>query len=231
MNPSDDPRWAKLQVIAHGANRLCAIDPDDPAHCLKFELPVDARTRVGARQGLRRWLARHWPRFDENHVELRAWQRLQQRHGDEIGERFAACKDIVATRWGEALRCRCLRLPDGQPARSLYAHLFNGPAEYAPAEYSADALCAAVDDFEHFLIERGIPLFDLNAGNFVVLPAAAGVRLVCVDAKSTVTGKEILPLSRWLPGLRRRKIARRAQRLRQRIRDAFARPPSDPCTV
>ncbi|MFT4256597.1 MAG: YrbL family protein [Pseudoxanthomonas sp.] len=226
MNSANDPRWAGLHVIAHGANRLCAIDPGDPAHCLKFELPADARTRVGARQRLRRWLARHWLRFGENRTELRAWQRLRQRLGDEAGERFAACEGIVATRWGDALCCRCLRLPDGQPARSLYAHLFDGPPEY-----SADALCAAVDDFERFLIERGIPLFDLNAGNFVVLPAASGIRLVCVDAKSILSAKEILPLSRWLPGLRRRKIARRAQRLRQRIRAALARPPCGPCAV
>ncbi|MFT3762596.1 MAG: YrbL family protein [Pseudoxanthomonas sp.] len=219
MIPSDDPRWAGLRVIAHGANRLCAIDPDDPAHCLKFELPAPARTRVGLRQRLRRALSRRWPRFAENRTELRAWQRLRRRFGHGIEDRFAGCEGIVETPWGEALRCRCVRLPDGRPARSLYAHLFDG----AP-EFPADALCAAVEDFERFLVERGIPLFDLNAGNFAVVPAADGVRLVCVDAKSTLAGKEILPLSRWLPWLRRRKTARRAQRLRQRIRDALARP-------
>ena len=76
-------------------------------------------------------------------------------------------------------------------------------------------------DFEAFLLARGIPLFDLNAGNFVVVPAGAGARLVCVDAKSTVAGKELVPVSRWIPWLRRRKVRRRAERLRQRIRSAI----------
>ena len=78
-----------------------------------------------------------------------------------------------------------------------------------------------MDDFERCLLDRGIPLFDLNAGNFVVVPAGAGVRLVCVDAKSTVSGKELVPISRWIPWLRRRKIRRRAERLRQRIRTSL----------
>ena len=78
-----------------------------------------------------------------------------------------------------------------------------------------------MDDFEAFLLAHGIPLFDLNAGNFVVVPSGAGVRLVCVDAKSTVSGKEPVPLSRWIPALRRRKVRRRAERLRQRIRSGI----------
>ena len=83
-------------------------------------------------------------------------------------------------------------------------------------------LCSAVDEFEGFLLAHGIPLFDLNAGNFVVVPAGDGIRLVCVDAKSTVSGKELVPVSRWIPWLRRRKVRRRAERLKLRIRTALA---------
>jgi hypothetical protein len=44
--------------------------------------------------------------------------------------------------------------------------------------------------------------------------------LVCIDLKSLVAGKEVLPISRWIPWLMRRKLKRRAERLRQRIRAA-----------
>jgi hypothetical protein len=69
-------------------------------------------------------------------------------------------------------------------------------------------------------------LFDLNAGNFVVVPHGDQVRLICIDAKSVVSGKEILPFSRWSKRLMRRKVARRAQRLRERIRAALQDGPN-----
>lgn len=213
MPPSPPDRWEGLEVLARGANRLCARDPMNPAHCLKFELPGPERTRAGIRARIRRWLGRRFPSRGDNGVELRAWQRLQRLHGDALEGRFAASHAVVPTRWGPALRCDCVLLDDGTPAPSLHRTLFGGSgAALAPR------LLAAVDDFEGFLLARGIPLFDLNAGNFVVVPTDTGVRLVCVDAKSTVSGKEIIPVSRWIPWLRRRKVRRRAERLRRRIR-------------
>jgi hypothetical protein len=102
------------------------------------------------------------------------------------------------------------------PAPSLYALLEDIP------RWPADALCAAVDDLEAWLLAHGIPLFDLNAGNFVVVDDRGRPRLVCVDAKSTVSGRALVPLARWIPALGRRKLVRRAARLRARIRAAGA---------
>ena len=215
MPPSPPDRWEGLEVLARGANRLCARDPVNPAHCLKFELPGAERTRAGLRARIRRWFGRRFPSRGDNGTELRAWQRLQHRHGDALAGRFAATHAVVETRWGPALRCDCVLLDDGTPAPSLYRCIFG---ELSSGASRQSQLCDAVDDFERFLLARGIPLFDLNAGNFVVLPTGSGVRLVCVDAKSTVSGKEIIPLSRWIPWLRRRKVRRRAERLRRRIR-------------
>lgn len=69
-------RFPADRILAHGANRLCVRDPDSDAHCLKYELPPEQRTRVGARQRLRRWLARRMPALGENRTELRAWRWL-----------------------------------------------------------------------------------------------------------------------------------------------------------
>ncbi len=208
--------WDGLTVLARGANRVCAADPDDAAHCLKFELAPGERTRTGLRARLRRALARHWPALGENATELRAWRRLHARLGDSLDDWLAPCRGIVATRWGPGLRCALIREADGSPARSLYAHLFEG------SRFGAPSLCAAVDAIERRLLAHDVPLFDLNAGNFVVTGAGAKPRLICVDAKSTLDGKEILPFSRWSRRLMHRKIRRRAERLRQRIRAALA---------
>lgn len=215
-------RFPTDRVLAQGANRICVRDPASDAHCLKYELPPAQRTRVGMRQRLRRWLARRMPAFGENRTELRAWHWLQARLGDSIVHFVAPCDGIVNTTDGPALRCALVRAADGRPARSLYAHLFESTG------YQATQLCAAVDAFEAWLLHHGIPLFDLNSGNFVVVddPAeACGVRLVCVDVKSILDGREILPISRWIPQLRARKLRRRAERLRARIRDRLTSSP------
>ncbi|MDR6842376.1 YrbL family protein [Pseudoxanthomonas sacheonensis] len=218
MPPSTHPRkniWQGLEIISRGANRLCARDPRDPAYCLKFELPSAERTRVGARQRARRWLARHFSRLGENQTELSAYRELRARLGAGTEGRLAACHGLVDMPQGTALRCDCVLLEDGSPARSLYHHLFVDP------RYPASRLCAAVDAFEAWLLDNDVPLFDLNAGNFVVVPCADRVELICIDAKSVVSGKEILPFSRWSRRLMQRKVARRAQRLRERIRAAL----------
>lgn len=217
--PPLGPQWQGLEVLARGANRLCVRDPDDDTACLKFELSAHERTRASLRERLRRAWAQRFEWFGENAVELRAYRRLHARWGEQTHEVFAVDQALVDTRWGRALRCTLVREADGQPARSLYAHLFAGTS------ISAEALCREVDRIEAWLLARHVPLFDLNAGNFVVANTDDGPRLICVDAKSTLSGKELLPLSRWLPHLMRRKIQRRAQRLRQRIGHALAELP------
>ncbi|HEY1136522.1 MAG TPA: hypothetical protein VGE64_03435 [Xanthomonadaceae bacterium] len=225
-------RFPADRILAQGANRICVRDLQSEAHCLKYELPPAQRTRVGPRQRLRRWLARRMPAFGENRTELRAWRWLHARLGDSLARFVAPCDGIVDTREGPALRCALVRDAGGKPARSLYAHLFESAGdasiENASTPYRAAQLCAAVDAFEAWLLQHGIPLFDLNSGNFVVVddPAeACGVRLVCVDVKSILDGREIVPVSRWIPRLRARKLRRRAERLRARIRDRLAPSP------
>ncbi len=220
LSPTDadihhDP-WHGLEIISRGANRLCVRDPRDPTYCLKYELPASQRTQAGPRQRLRRWVAKRAPYFGENRTELRAYRQLQARLHSRLDGVVAACHGLIVTSQGEALRCGCVLLQDGTPARSLYRHLFQDRA------YPADMLCLAVDRFEAWLLRHGVPLFDLNAGNFVVVPQGDGVALVCIDSKSVLLGKEILPFSRWSRLLMRRKIARRCERLRQRIRAALA---------
>jgi PhoP regulatory network protein YrbL len=217
-------------LLALGANRICVIDPEDPRFCLKYERPLHERTRVGVRQALRRRIGLWLPALGDNRSELRAYRRLQRRFGEATDGVFAACHAIVDTPSGPALRCDCVRDANGAPAPSLYRCLFGEDAN--DRRYDADALCAAVDRFEAWLLLHRVPLFDLNSGNFAIVETQrltssepARLDLVCIDLKSLASGKEVLPLSRWLPGMMRRKVQRRAQRLRLRIRDALGQPP------
>ena len=222
MEPAipDSLQWQGLTLIAQGANRVCVRDPQDAALCLKFELPAGQRTRVGLRQRLRRWLGLRIGYFGENQTELRAYRKLHARLGSALDGRIAACHGLVATPEGTALQCECVLLDDGRPARSLYSHLFE------TTEHDAGALCAAIDRMEAWLLHHNVPLFDLNAGNFVVRRRNGELQLVCVDAKSVVSGKEILPFSRWSRPLMHRKLRRRARRLRERVVAALNGTPA-----
>ena len=212
---SDDGRfWRGMQVIARGANRVCVIDPAAPGHCLKYALPADAGRRRPLRHRIRDAWADLRPARQANAVELRAWRGLHARLGDRLDSHVAACQALVDTPAGRALRCLLVTGADGAPAPSLYALLFGS----GRGHYPADALCDAVTRFEAWLHANAIPLFDLNSGNLVVVERAGRPELVCVDVKSVIGGKEIVPISRWSRRLMRRKIARRAKRLRERIR-------------
>ncbi len=213
---SGQQQWQGLALIARGANRVCVRDPLDSGRCLKFELPASQRTRVGLRQRLHRWLGTRHPYFGENCSEMRAWHSLQARLGTALNGKIAACHGLVATPFGTALQCDCVLLDDGRIARSLYSHLFE------TTEHDAATLCAAIDRMEAWLLHNNVPLFDLNAGNFVVASTNGAVELVCIDSKSVVGGKEILPFSRWSRALMHRKLRRRAQRLRERVSAALA---------
>lgn len=219
--PLRDAQWRGLDIVARGANRLCTRNPDDRDTLYKFELPDDQRPSVSRRQRLGRWWARHFPRWGENHTELDACRYLRRRWGVEVQHHFSLCERIQTTPWGQALVCQAVFDNSGQLARSIFSYLQAPPQ---PAAACAEMLCAAVDELEQWLLQRCIPLFDLNAGNLVVVPESSGIRLVCVDAKSVLRGKEIIPFSYWSKHLLQRKIQRRAQRLRQRIRASLDAP-------
>ena len=211
---ADGRHWHGMQVVARGANRVCVVDPDLPGHCLKYPLPPEPHARRPLRHRLREAWARLVPSRQANTLELRAWQHLHARLGGRLDAHVARCVGLVDTPAGRALRCALVLDRDGRPAPSLYALLF---AE-ARGRHAAEPLCEAVGRFEHWLHAHRIPLFDLNSGNLVAVERDGVPELVCVDVKSVLGGKEIVPVSRWSRHLMQRKIARRAARLRARIR-------------
>ncbi|WP_407352308.1 YrbL family protein [Luteimonas sp. R10] len=211
MNGAD--RWRNMQVIARGACRICVRDPGSPGHCLKYELPPAANARDRRRRQVRHLLSMRFAWFGDNHRELRAWRRLRARLGDGLSPHVAECEAIVATPAGRALRCRLVTDGNGEIAPSLLQCL-STPDE----GMSAAALCAAVDRLEAWLLAQRVPLSDLNPGNFAVVRRDGALALVCMDVKSVVAGKELIPVSHWSWTWMRRKIRRRARRLRDRIR-------------
>lgn len=215
MNGAD--RWRGMSIVSHGAYRICVRDPASPNHCLKYESPPGPDARSRWRRQLRHLLASRIAWFGDNHRELRAWRRLRARLGEALSLHVAACEGIVTTPAGRALHCRLVTDADGRIAPSLLHCLSAASGK----DMTATALCEAVDRFEAWLLTWRVPLSDLNPGNFVVIRRDDAFALVCIDVKSVIAGKELIPISHWSWTWMRRKIRRRAHRLRCRIRESM----------
>lgn len=208
--------WDDYCIVGKGANRVCVVDPEDASFCLKFEIPRDQKSVKSWRQYLARYLAAWVPMFNENFIEWLAYRLLHLQLGSKLRERVAACVDLGKTEHGWCLRSQCIRKSNGELAPSIHQLLTQ-----QKGLYSARQLCDSVDEYVTWLVQHDIPLFDLNAGNFVVLSEYENLRLVCIDVKSILGSKELLPLSRLSRVLMRRKILRRSVRLKKRIRDVL----------
>jgi hypothetical protein len=227
MSPGSAMQWHGMRVIARGANRICVLDPDLPGHCLKYELqPVPGMRRYWRRR-LRHAISRRLPGLGLNATELAAWQRLHARLGKTLEEHVAPCVGIVHTPAGLALRARLVADAEGGAAPTIAALLADGSTTF-----DFNALARALDGFQAWLLADRIPLSDLNAGNFAVVCREGEPQLVCVDLKSTLSGRGLVPLYRWSWTLMRRKILRRCERLRGQLEAAAGGDPlADPTAL
>ena len=202
-------QWSAADVIGKGANRICVRDAQDPAICLKIDLPKHQRSVKNLRQRIRRELSDRLSLFNENYIEWQAYQKLVQRLGhDVIDPYMARCISLDTSAQGLILRCELVQSADGQVAKSLF-HYMQHQDNIDPVQ-----LIAALDVFQAWLIQHDIPLFDLNAGNLVVQRNGQQLQLKCIDVKSVLRGKEIIPVSYWFKQLMHKKIKRRIARLK-----------------
>lgn len=201
------------QYLGEGANRYCVVSPFDPKICLKIDLPKERRQIKNWRQRLQRFLSTQFYRFNENYIEWSAYQRLQA-HIDqnELNRFIAACLKLEVIEDQLILSCELIRDEHGEISLSLHHYLKH------KMPLNIDGVSQSIDQLTDWLIQYNIPLFDLNSGNLVVQHHHEGIRLKCIDVKSTFKSKEIIPLSYWSRVLMHKKIRRRAERLKQLIR-------------
>lgn len=202
-------QWSAADVIGKGANRICVRDVQDPAICLKIDLPKHQRSVKNFRQRIRRELSDRLSIFNENYIEWQAYQSLVQRLGHTVLDTYMArCISVDASAQGLILRCELVQSADGQIAKSLFHYMQH------PSNIDTKQLLAALDEFQTWLLKYNIPLFDLNAGNLVVQRDGQQLQLKCIDVKSVLRGKEIIPVSYWFKSLMHKKIKRRIARLK-----------------
>lgn len=209
MTSVQDVQYATQDIIGQGANRVCVKDPLHANQCLKIDLPKHARSAKNLRQKIRRVLSDQFVFLNENYIEWHAHQRLLKRLDARVLAHYIApCLNLEQRGQTWVLSCELVRSDNGDIAQSIYQYI------QQQKSLNQTQLFAALDCFEAWLIQHNIPLFDLNAGNLVVQHCADTLHIKCIDIKSTLRSKEIIPLSYWSKAMMHRKIKRRMARLK-----------------
>ena len=179
--------------IAVSKTRDCYLHPEEPGLVIKIAKRPSGRFRRNA-----------------NHQEWQSWRYLRERFGHS--DYFVICHGFVETTLGEGLMFDCVRDADGKVSRRL-AQVLPDPA------YDPDQVEDAVSGFCRYLMDRQIPLFDLNPFNILIQVLPDGnYRPVSIDTKGKFNNYETIPVSSYIPFFARRKVRRRCARLMEIIR-------------
>jgi hypothetical protein len=183
--------------IARSTTRDCYLHPDNPDRVIKIMRNLSGRSKQ-----------------DANDQEWRSYQFLQRRFGKQ--DFFVDCHGFVETTLGRGLVFDCVRDFDGKISRSLLDILTDPEYDLSRVEEALGRFCRA-------LIEKEIPLFDLNLLNILIQVMYDGeYHPVSIDVKSKFNNYEIIPLSSYIPFFARRKVRRRCGRLMDKIRSYSA---------
>lgn len=179
--------------IARSTTRDCYLHPENPDRVIKILRNSPERFQSNA-----------------NDQEWRSYQYLQKRFGKL--DFFVDCHGFVDTTLGQGLLFDCVRDFDGKVSHSLLDILDDPEYDLARVEEALERFCQV-------LIEKEIPLFDLNLLNILIQVIPGGeYHPVSIDVKSKFNNYEIIPLSSYIPFFARKKVRRRCARLMEKIR-------------
>jgi hypothetical protein len=148
-------------------------------------------------------------RDQANSIELMGYQDLMQKH--EALTCISHCHGFEPTNMGDGLICDCISDANGSVSKSIL-DLINSEN---PPEFSY--LKSLVQKFTQYLLDEKIYIFDLNVKNIVMQQQSdASYKAIIIDLKGHCELKEFIPLSRYIPYFRRKKLERRCRQLLER---------------
>ena len=148
-------------------------------------------------------------RDQANDTELQGYQALMQKHKGLTC--ISHCHGFEPTNMGKGLICDCICDANGSVSKSILDVINSAN----PPEFSY--LKSVVEQFTQYLLDEKIYIFDLNVKNIVLQqqPDATYTPII-IDLKGHYELKEFIPLSRYIPYFRRKKLERRCQQLLER---------------
>ena len=199
-------RLSTATPFARGGNRLVYVHPDRPEVCIKLpRTDVDLAVKR-RRKGLKGRL-KPAATFDDNRAEARTLTELHGRIGDSLAAFVPRFLGWVETDLGRGVALELIRDDDGAIATPLKQYVWECGFD--------ERLETALRELTAYWVRERVPSRELLLHNVVARRRGDGsVRLVVIDGLGNA---DLLPLSRWSQGLARRKSARKAARLRNRI--------------
>lgn len=178
-------------LINQGTVRACYQHPQDSN--LLIKVPTGSKKE----------------REQANHIELKGYQALMSEHKDLTC--ISHCHGFVTTNLGIGLICDCIRDHDGSVSKSILDLINSNP----PPDFTY--LSSVVSKFAKYILKNNICIFDLNVKNIVMqqLPDAT-YKPYLIDLKGRHELKEFVPLARYIPYFRRKKLERRCRQLLER---------------
>jgi hypothetical protein len=185
--------------IGHGWKRYCYIHPNDPTRCIKVGFGSKT-TGWGWRDRLTTLRLDRGAGEVLNRREWRAYNNI----GATLADYVPRYHGPITTSLGNGLEVDLIRDADGTPSKQLRPWLIASTAE------EGERLLTQFDTLFDLLFSHEIWLFDLNLSNFVVQVTGETVpRVWLIDLKRIADSKEILQVTSWTRGQKRRKLARR----------------------
>lgn len=184
-------RLDKSLLINQGTVRACYHHPHD--NRLVIKVPTGKKKE----------------REKANFIELKGYQTLTQQHKNLSC--ISRCHALEKTNMGLGLICDCVIDADGSVSKSILDFINSDNS----LEFSY--LREVVKSFTDYLIKENIYIFDLNVKNIVLQQQANGTYTpIIIDVKAANELKEFIPISRYIPYFRRKKLERRCRQLLER---------------
>jgi len=215
-SPKIDVVLTDEQCIAVGQNRSCYLHPQNHDLCIKVDKPLGEGRNNTWPKRLRRRVLFWLPDISSNRSEARFYQQQRQRIGDDFYRHAPRFEGAVSTNLGPGLAFELIRDSDGQMSRRLADCLAGQPQD-------VEQFVDLVDELYAFVRQHDVPLFDPNLHNLLVQRRSdQRDRLVVIDWKGGAANRELIPLSTLLPTHARRKVTRRFERIRKKLRTRAA---------
>lgn len=181
----------KSLLINQGTVRACYHHPNDSR--LVVKVPTGSKK----------------DRDQANYTELKGYKTLIQKHKGLTC--ISHCHGFEPTNMGEGLICDCICDANGSVSKSILDVInSDNPPEFT-------YLKNVVEQFTQYLLDEQIYIFDLNVKNIVLQQQSdATYTPIIIDLKGHYELKEFIPLSRYIPYFRRKKLERRCRQLLER---------------
>lgn len=150
-----------------------------------------------------------------NVAELRGYRILMSEHKDL--HCISHCHGIELTSVGDGLVCDCIYDSDGSVSKNLLDVIISDP----PPDFSY--LRKVVEEFCNYLLNEKVFVFDLNLKNIVMQNNSGVYTPYLIDLKGRYEIKEFIPLSKYIPYFRAKKLQRRCDQLLKRTDRSWLR--------